>query len=40
VMRGAIAGRKSGNVEYPLHLLRGAESTLDEARILEVVGRG
>src|SRR5918994_726117 len=40
VMRGAIAGRKSGNVEYPLHLLRGAESTLDEARIREVVGRG
>jgi 23S rRNA (cytidine1920-2'-O)/16S rRNA (cytidine1409-2'-O)-methyltransferase len=40
VMRGAIAGRKSGNVEYPVHLLRGAESTLDEASIWEVVGRG
>jgi len=38
VMRGAVAGRKSGNVEYPVHLLRGAESTLDEARIREVVG--
>ena len=38
--RGAVAGRKSGNVEYPVHLLRGAESTLDEAHIREVVGRG
>src|SRR5215213_7239364 len=25
VMRGAVAGRKSGNVEYPIHLARGAE---------------
>ena len=39
VTRGAVAGRKSGNVEYPIHLLRGEESTLDEARIREVVGR-
>ncbi|CAN5794358.1 TlyA family rRNA (cytidine-2'-O)-methyltransferase [soil metagenome] len=37
--RGAVAGKKSGNVEYPVHLLRGEESTLDEARIREVVGR-
>ena len=37
--RGAVAGKKSGNVEYPIHLLRGEESTLDEARIREVVGR-
>ena len=37
--RGAVAGRKSGNVEYPVHLLRGEESTLDEERIREVVGR-
>ena len=39
VTRGAVTGRKSGNVEYPVHLLRGEESTLDEARIREVVGR-
>jgi 23S rRNA (cytidine1920-2'-O)/16S rRNA (cytidine1409-2'-O)-methyltransferase len=38
--RGAVAGRKSGNLEYPVHLLRGAEPNLDEARISEVVGRG
>jgi 23S rRNA (cytidine1920-2'-O)/16S rRNA (cytidine1409-2'-O)-methyltransferase len=39
VTRGAVAGRKSGNVEYPVHLLRGEESTLEEGRISEVVGR-
>jgi 23S rRNA (cytidine1920-2'-O)/16S rRNA (cytidine1409-2'-O)-methyltransferase len=38
--RGAVAGRKSGNLEYPVHLLRGAESTLDDARLREVVGGG
>jgi 23S rRNA (cytidine1920-2'-O)/16S rRNA (cytidine1409-2'-O)-methyltransferase len=38
--RGAVAGRKSGNLEYPVHLLRGAEPTLDEARIRVVVGGG
>ena len=38
--QGSIAGRKSGNVEYPVHLLRGAEPALDEARIREVVGGG
>jgi 23S rRNA (cytidine1920-2'-O)/16S rRNA (cytidine1409-2'-O)-methyltransferase len=40
VTRGAVAGRKSGNLEYPVHLLRGAEPVLDEARIREVVGGG
>jgi 23S rRNA (cytidine1920-2'-O)/16S rRNA (cytidine1409-2'-O)-methyltransferase len=40
VMQGAVAGRKSGNLEYPVHLLRGAEQDLDEARISEVVGGG
>ena len=40
VARGAVAGRKSGNVEYPVHLLRGVGQTLDEARIGEVVGVG
>ena len=38
--QGAIAGRKSGNLEYPVHLLRGAEPALDEACIREVVGGG
>jgi 23S rRNA (cytidine1920-2'-O)/16S rRNA (cytidine1409-2'-O)-methyltransferase len=38
--RGAVAGKKSGNLEYPVHLLRGAEQDLDEARISEVVGGG
>jgi 23S rRNA (cytidine1920-2'-O)/16S rRNA (cytidine1409-2'-O)-methyltransferase len=38
--RGAVAGRKSGNIEYPVHLLRGAEPDLDEAQIREVVGGG
>jgi predicted rRNA methylase YqxC with S4 and FtsJ domains len=36
--RGAVAGRKSGNLEYPVQFLKGAETTLDEARIREVVG--
>jgi len=40
VMRGAVAGRKSGNVEYPVHLVRGASSTLDESRVGQVVGGG
>ena len=40
VMRGGVAGRKSGNLEYPVHLLRGAEPALDEVRITEVVGGG
>ena len=40
VMRGAVAGRKSGNLEYPVHLVRGAETTLSEARIREVVAGG
>jgi 23S rRNA (cytidine1920-2'-O)/16S rRNA (cytidine1409-2'-O)-methyltransferase len=38
--RAAVAGRKSGNLEYPVHLLRGAEQDLDGARISEVVGGG
>lgn len=38
--RGAVAGRKSGNLEYPIHLLKGVPTTLDEARIREVVGGG
>jgi 23S rRNA (cytidine1920-2'-O)/16S rRNA (cytidine1409-2'-O)-methyltransferase len=38
--RGAVAGRKSGNLEYPVHLRRGAGTTLDEERVREVVGGG
>ncbi len=33
-------GGEAGNREYPLHMVRGAGPTLDEARILEVVGGG
>lgn len=40
VTRGAVSGRKSGNVEYPIHLLRGAQPALDGTRIAEVVGGG
>jgi 23S rRNA (cytidine1920-2'-O)/16S rRNA (cytidine1409-2'-O)-methyltransferase len=40
VTRGAVAGRKSGNVEYPVHLLRGAESALDETQLGAVIGGG
>jgi 23S rRNA (cytidine1920-2'-O)/16S rRNA (cytidine1409-2'-O)-methyltransferase len=40
VARAAVAGKKSGNREYPLHLARGAQTTIDEARIGRVVGGG
>ena len=40
VARAAVAGRKSGNREYPLYLVRGAQTSLDDARIGEVVGGG
>lgn len=33
----AVTGRKSGNQEYPLRLLRRATNTLDEGRVREVV---
>ena len=35
--RAAIAGRRSGNREYPLRLVRGAEGTLTAQRIEEAV---
>jgi 23S rRNA (cytidine1920-2'-O)/16S rRNA (cytidine1409-2'-O)-methyltransferase len=38
VARSPVAGRKAGNVEYPLWLLRGGQATLDEEQILAVVG--
>ena len=37
VARAAVTGRRSGNQEYPLHLLRGAVGTLDEALVRKVV---
>jgi 23S rRNA (cytidine1920-2'-O)/16S rRNA (cytidine1409-2'-O)-methyltransferase len=38
VARSPVAGRRAGNVEYTLRLLKGVEATLDEERILAVVG--
>jgi 23S rRNA (cytidine1920-2'-O)/16S rRNA (cytidine1409-2'-O)-methyltransferase len=40
VARAPVAGRRAGNQEYPLHVVRGARTTLDDARIREVVGGG
>lgn len=37
VMRSPVAGRKSGNREYVMRLLRGSESFLDAAKVREVV---
>src|SRR5215210_8217399 len=38
VTHSPVAGRRAGNVEYPLRLLRGGRTTLDEGRILVAVG--
>jgi 23S rRNA (cytidine1920-2'-O)/16S rRNA (cytidine1409-2'-O)-methyltransferase len=38
VTRSPVAGRRAGNVEYPLRLLRNVEATLDEEQILAAVG--
>ena len=38
VTRSPVAGRRAGNVEYPLRLVRDVETTLDEGRILAAVG--
>jgi 23S rRNA (cytidine1920-2'-O)/16S rRNA (cytidine1409-2'-O)-methyltransferase len=40
VARARVPGRRSGNQECPLHLVRGVRSTLGEAEIEEVVGGG
>lgn len=37
VARSPVAGRKSGNREYPVHLVRGVAATLTEGEILAVV---
>ncbi len=38
VTRSPLPGRRAGNVEYPLRLVRGAETTLNERRILAAIG--
>ncbi len=40
VARAPVPGRRAGNREYPLHLVRGAPAKVDEACIREVVGDG
>lgn len=40
VMRAPVAGRRAGNREYPLHLVRDAEASLEDGRIREVVAGG
>ena len=40
VARAPVAGKKSGNREYPVHLILGARTSLDDVRIGEVVGGG
>jgi len=35
-----VPGRRAGNREYPLHLVRGAQTAVDETRIGKVVGGG
>jgi 23S rRNA (cytidine1920-2'-O)/16S rRNA (cytidine1409-2'-O)-methyltransferase len=40
VMRAPVAGRRAGNREYPVYLVRDAPLQLDEARIREVVAGG
>lgn len=37
VTHSPVTGRRAGNVEYPLRLVRGGRATLDEGRILAVV---
>lgn len=37
VIRAPVAGRRSGNREYPMHLVRGTSGRLGEERIREVV---
>ena len=37
VARAAVTGRKSGNQEYPVHLLKGVPAALDESSVREVV---
>ena len=38
--RAPVAGRRAGNREYPIHLVRGTPKKLDEVRIREAVAGG
>jgi hypothetical protein len=38
VTRSPVAGRRAGNAEYPLRLLRGAETLIDSGWILALAG--
>lgn len=40
VMRAPVAGRRSGNREYPLYLVRGSSAVVGEDRVREVVAGG
>jgi 23S rRNA (cytidine1920-2'-O)/16S rRNA (cytidine1409-2'-O)-methyltransferase len=40
ITRAPVAGRRAGNREYPIHLVRGASKELDEGRIREAVAGG
>lgn len=40
VVRAPVVGRRSGNQEYPLHLVGGGPTMLDQERIREVVEGG
>jgi 23S rRNA (cytidine1920-2'-O)/16S rRNA (cytidine1409-2'-O)-methyltransferase len=40
VARAQVPGRRAGNREYPLHLVWGARTTLEDSGISEVVGGG
>ena len=40
VTRAPVAGRRAGNREYPIHLVRDAPNKLDDARIREVGAGG
>ena len=40
VMRAPVPGRRAGNREYPLHLVRGEQSSLDDAHVRKVAAGG
>jgi 23S rRNA (cytidine1920-2'-O)/16S rRNA (cytidine1409-2'-O)-methyltransferase len=40
VIRAPVAGRRAGNREYPLHLVRGEPVAIEEEHIREVVAGG
>ncbi|MGI8649935.1 MAG: SAM-dependent methyltransferase, partial [Rubrobacter sp.] len=40
VVRAAVTGRKSGNQEYVMRLLRGSDNALDEGYVRGVIGAG